>query len=175
MNQMNTVMLAILVALGMAGSSLTTILPSVYAQTSSGQAGSSSPPISGASPPSSSSPSQQGSENACPTGFTLSHGQCTAPVSYECRVFGESPLMFQGVLSGTTCREDIFATDVHVNAVSVLQSECAKLPGQFAITEIQGQYNFDASCTYPATPICPGGITPTGEQCVTRPGQGNQP
>jgi hypothetical protein len=31
--------------------------------------------------------SQQGSQHACPTGFTLSQGQCTAPVTLTCQPF----------------------------------------------------------------------------------------
>ena len=160
MNQTNIVMLAIL-ALGMVGSSLTTILPSVHAQTSSGQAGSSSPP-------SSSSPSQQGSEHACPTGFTLSQGQCTAPVTLVCQPF------FGGTITllGSRCDAIVHGPDF---VLIGLGDECAKLPN--------GSYSFNANpttehfgeCQYDATPTCPGGITPTSGQCVTRPGQGSQP
>jgi hypothetical protein len=77
------VMLGIFIALGIAGSSITAILPSVYAQTSSGQDGSSSPPISGASP---SAPSQLGSQQACPSGTTsFSQGRCvTTTTANQC-------------------------------------------------------------------------------------------
>jgi hypothetical protein len=36
-------------------------------------------------------------------------------------------------------------------------------------------YTFGGTCTFPATPTCPGGITPTDGQCITRPGSENQP
>jgi hypothetical protein len=190
MNQ-SIAMLAILVALGMAGSSLTTILPWVYAQTSSGQAGSSSPPISGASPPSSSAPSQQGSEHVCPPGTTsFSQGQCTVTTTTanQCPQPPQVPSGYTATGTGQgTCTGNVCPSDTAYSGSAAFAGPNAALcqptaspafppivvfcPSGYTLNHATGQ------CT--GGTACPPGTTLQGQSCVTgttttRPGQGNQ-
>jgi hypothetical protein len=174
MNQINSVVvLAILVALGMVGSSLTTILPSVYAQTSSGQAGSSSPPISGASP------SQQATENACPTGTTsFSQGQCTVTTTTanQCPTGTKATGTGQGTCGVDACPSDTFAG--FIKAIDSTTALCAgNIPGTaFPVRCPSGYTILGDQCVTGIA--CPSG-TLQGQLCVgtttTRPGQANQP
>jgi hypothetical protein len=159
----------------MAASSLTTILPWVYAQTSSGQAGSSSPPISGASP------SQQATENACPTGTTsFSQGQCTVTTTTanQCPSGTKATGTGQG-----TCGVDVCPSDTkYIGPFGPFPNtaQCQPSTGPFLVKVCPSGLTLNTAtgqCT--DGPACPPGSTLQGQSCVTttttRPGQANQP
>jgi hypothetical protein len=110
--------------------------------------------------------SPRASEQACPTGYTLSQGRCTAQptTTLECaRIGGFIPGQ-----SGTNCF-------VNGPADVITAEACSSLGGTHGL--IAGTNN--AFCDYPATIptgiTCPGGITPTSGQCIVKPGQRDLP
>jgi hypothetical protein len=112
------------------------------------------------------SPNPPSAELRCPTGFTLTQGLCIAPVTYECPT--DTPFRSSLNLVGTTC------SGVTIGGFS--QSD-ARTEGVFCTLQLHGQPTlipltaifFRIQCDFPATAVCPGGITPTGGQCITRP------
>ena len=143
MNQTNIAMLAIFVAVG--AMYMPQTIGSVNAQ------------------------SQQGSAHACPTGFTLSHGRCIAPVSFGC----PTGTGFIFSLNGTKCNAAI--NTPFMTRAQVLKDACVALGGTSSVADLGPGAGFRVTCSIPAIATCPGGITPTGGQCITRPGQGNRP
>ena len=109
--------------------------------------------------------SQQAVEQACPRGFaTLSQGQCIGPVIYVCQ---------PRTVGGFPARSDD-STCIAQGPSDALQPACAQIPGSTFIPPLPSpdpETEGSATCTFPATPSCPGGITPTDGQCVTRPGE----
>src|SRR5215475_12515617 len=97
MNQTNIAMLAIFVAVG--AMYMPQTIGSVNAQ------------------------SQQGSAHACPTGFTLSHGRCIAPVSFGC----PTGTGFIFSLNGTKCNAAI--NTPFMTRAQVLKDACVALGG----------------------------------------------
>jgi hypothetical protein len=110
--------------------------------------------------------SERGSEQACPTGYILSQGRCTAEpiVTLECaRIGGFIPRQ-----TGDVCQV--------VGPRSAITSEaCSSFGGTQYI--LVGADN--AFCEYVATIevgiACPGGITPSSGQCIVKPGQRDLP
>lgn len=124
--------------------------------------------------------SERASERACPVpGYTLERGECTAQpiIKYVC-----SPSSIAGVtaeLSGTTCTTTGSTfIDEHHSDVEQQRSECEEIAGgQFEVNkELQ-----TTTCTFAASEVsttCPGGVPPTDPvvgECITKPGQGNDP
>jgi len=111
---------------------------------------------------------QQGSSHACPTGFTLSQGRCIAPVTYTCQpdtvLDPSSGVVYRAILD-----QSIGLCTV-TGFIFPIAAACTQIGGNLVqLAPTVGQ------CTFPATANCPGGITATGRQCITKPGQGNQP
>jgi hypothetical protein len=157
-------MVAILVALAVA----TTILPSVYAQTSL-------PPIYG-------TPSQQGTQHACPPGTaSFSQGQCTVTAAtttaHQCPL-GQSPRgTGQGTCAMYACPGGTFIGGVDNIARCQSLAHPSAAPFEHTCppsTTLQGHECVGGTA-------CPPGTTLQDISCVTttttttRPGQGNQP
>jgi hypothetical protein len=109
--------------------------------------------------------SQEGSEHACPTGYTLSQGRCNAePIrALRCANIGVTPIQI-----GTDC--------FVVGPSKVITSQACSSVGGTNYGLVPSTPN--AFCEYQAfilVTTCPGGITPTSGQCITKPGRGNQP
>jgi hypothetical protein len=117
--------------------------------------------------------SDRASERACPVeGYTLERGECTAePITTS----GTCPSRIDGLLvrpfpptAPTSC--------IVGGPESVVTSEfCDELGGVRNVIPFLGQ----ASCRFPVPSneiSCPGGVIPTEEEeCITKPGQGNDP
>jgi hypothetical protein len=97
---------------------------------------------------------------SCPTGFTPSQGLCVAPVTYVC----PTGTAFAGTFSlvGTTCRS--ITNHLPEVVTFILSNVCKSLQGQVTIINPNS-----IQCDVPATATCPGGITPTNGQCITKP------
>jgi hypothetical protein len=118
--------------------------------------------------------SERASERACPTGFTLERGECTAvPITTlvcDPSTVGPSPAILQ---PGTElCRA--FAPNVDPAGRQAFIQACNQIPGRQLIPGSFGSL----VCQFPATEkiTCPGGVIPTEEgECITKPGRGNNP
>jgi hypothetical protein len=116
---------------------------------------------------------ERASERASPVeGYTLERGECTAdPITnLEC-----NPSSLYGVTvvrTGTTC-----TVQGRVSNIEEQQNQCEEIQGGL-FEAVLGKKPPTVICTFQATETiaCPGGIIPTEEgECITRPGQGNNP
>lgn len=123
--------------------------------------------------------SERASERACPVGYTLSRGECTAeliPGEPECIPSSVGGVKAEVVPStfNTLCLATLVLGS-QANQDEFI-SECREIT--------QSSIVFDnilrtILCAFPITPgepTCPGGIPPTEEgECITKPGRGNNP
>src|ERR671918_273026 len=113
--------------------------------------------------------SDRASERACPVPrFTLERGECVAePITRP----GTCPSTVEGFpvrpIGPTTC--------ILIGPESAITSEfCDELEGERNVPP----FSMVATCTFTVTDeiSCPGGVPPTEEEeCITKPGEGNDP
>lgn len=120
--------------------------------------------------------SERGSENACKElpGATLERGKCTAPAQ-ETRIATCDPLFGQTPTPSSSDKCTASKTQKAGTETNAAEAACKAMPGGSAKTENTGTPGEKrVTCTYDAkittTFTCPNDIKPTGELCITKPG-----
>jgi hypothetical protein len=118
--------------------------------------------------------SERASERACPEGFTLERGECTAvpirTLTCDPSRVGDRPA---DLVPGTELCRAVISPSAPPFAREAFREACNRIPDS-ELREVGG----GLFCIFPATETitCPGGVIPTEEgECITKPGRGNDP
>ena len=129
--------------------------------------------------------SEQGSTHACPQGFTLSRGRCTAPqpTTFQCipsTVLGNQAILnFEFPTCIASCSGSCLLDSSGNGAGSAFLTACNAIPGSRSSfippLHIPGTPAF--LCIFGATSVlgqCPADTTTSNGQCITKPGSRDQ-